>query len=139
MYKRLSAGLLSLLLILTMAIGLTGCGSGKEQPAKTNQTQNNSFSTTDKTSAESNNTVDENSNTSKTFTLDELAKYDGKNGNPAYAAVDGFVYDVSNDRAWRDGQHEAYRAGTDLTEDMANSPHGLGVLKGLPVVGKLAK
>ncbi|MCT6807216.1 MAG: steroid-binding protein, partial [Bombilactobacillus sp.] len=28
------------------------------------------------------------------FTKESLAKYDGKNGNPAYVAINGDVYDV---------------------------------------------
>lgn len=31
----------------------------------------------------------------KKFTREELAQYDGKNGNPAYVAYKGKVYDVS--------------------------------------------
>jgi cytochrome b involved in lipid metabolism len=34
--------------------------------------------------------------TEKIFTTEELAKYDGKNNQPAYIAVDGIVYDVSD-------------------------------------------
>ena len=36
--------------------------------------------------------------TEKTFTLAQLAQYDGQNGQPAYVAVDGVVYDVTNSR-----------------------------------------
>ena len=32
----------------------------------------------------------------KIFTEKELGKYDGQNGNPAYVAIDGVVYDVTN-------------------------------------------
>ena len=38
--------------------------------------------------------------TQRTFTIEELAKFDGKNGRPAYVAVNGMVYDVTNNRAW---------------------------------------
>ncbi|MFH1511967.1 MAG: cytochrome b5 domain-containing protein [Bacillota bacterium] len=74
------------------------------------------------------------------FTLDEFAKFDGKNGNPAYIAVDGVIYDVTNVPQWRNGDHNGFTAGHDLTEEIKNiSPHGLSKLTGLPVVGKLAE
>lgn len=73
-----------------------------------------------------------------TFTLEELAEFDGLNGNPAYVAVDGIVYDVSNVPAWNNGQHNGIMAGGDRTQEIAEmSPHGKRVLNGLPVVGKL--
>lgn len=40
--------------------------------------------------------------TEKTFTLEELVKFDGQNGHKAYVAVNGTVYDVD---AWQEGQH----------------------------------
>jgi predicted heme/steroid binding protein len=73
----------------------------------------------------------------KTFTLDELAAFNGKNGQPAYVAVDGTVYDVTNNRAWKNGQHQNYSAGMDLTEAIKAAPHGTDILKDVPVVGKL--
>ena len=73
-----------------------------------------------------------------TFTLDELKKYDGQNGNPAYVAVDGVVYDVTNANRWKDGKHQdGVTAGADLTDVISQSPHGKDVLKDLPVVGTL--
>lgn len=74
----------------------------------------------------------------KTFTRKELAKFNGQNGQPAYVAVSGIVYDVSNKTAWTGGKHHGNVAGQDLTDTLYNkSPHGDKVLKGLPVVGKL--
>jgi hypothetical protein len=35
------------------------------------------------------------------FTLEELATYNGQNGQPAYIAVEGVVYDVSNSSRWK--------------------------------------
>jgi predicted heme/steroid binding protein len=77
----------------------------------------------------------------KVFTLDELAKFDGKNGNPAYIAVDGVVYDVTNVPEWKGGSHWGrFFAGKDLTTEIKTlSPHGVSKLKGVPVVGTLAK
>jgi predicted heme/steroid binding protein len=72
------------------------------------------------------------------LTVDELAAYDGKDGKPAYVAIKGVVYDVTNVAAWKDGMHKnGLTAGKDLTNEITKSPHGEGVLKNLPVVGKL--
>lgn len=74
----------------------------------------------------------------QTFTKEELAKFDGQNGQPAYVAVNGTVYDVSGKKAWAGGKHHGHVAGQDLTNALLNdSPHGDKVLKDLPVVGKL--
>jgi predicted heme/steroid binding protein len=74
----------------------------------------------------------------KSFTVAELAKYDGQNGNPAYIAVDGIVYDVSAIGAWRDGIHQGkYKAGLDYTDLIKQSPHGTKVLDQAVKVGVL--
>lgn len=76
--------------------------------------------------------------TEKTFTKEELAKFNGQNGQPAYVAVNGIVYDVTDSKAWAGGKHHGHTAGQDLTDALLNdSPHGDRVLKNLPVVGKL--
>lgn len=74
------------------------------------------------------------------LTVDELAAYNGKDGQPAYVAVDGVIYDVTDVPEWAGGEHySGLTAGQDLTEEIKNqSPHGLSVLDGLPVVGTLA-
>ena len=77
----------------------------------------------------------------RTFTLEELSQYNGKDGQPAYVGVDGVVYDVTNVEAWKDGEHKlGLTAGNELTEEITNqSPHGLKVLEGLPIVGELVE
>lgn len=78
--------------------------------------------------------------TEKEFTLDELKKYDGKNGHKAYVAVEGKVYDVTDVKAWAGGEHHGNVAGTDVTDALLNkSPHGSKVLDKLTQVGKLVK
>lgn len=72
------------------------------------------------------------------LTLEELSQYNGKNGNPAYVAVDGVIYDVSESSRWADGEHNGFSAGNDLTEEIKNvSPHGTSTLSRMPVVGKI--
>ncbi|MEA5013177.1 MAG: cytochrome b5 domain-containing protein [Candidatus Limiplasma sp.] len=74
------------------------------------------------------------------LTLEELAAYDGKDGNPAYIAVDGVIYDVSGSSRWKNGEHNGYSAGQDLTDKIKSvSPHGLSVLTRMPVMGKIVE
>ena len=76
----------------------------------------------------------------RTFTIEELKSFNGKDGNPAYVAVDGIVYDVTNIRTWGKGDHNGYEAGKDFTEEIkSKSPHGVKMLNGVPVVGKLVE
>lgn len=83
---------------------------------------------------------DDDSMESKTFTLEQLAVFNGKDGNPAYIAVNGVVYDVSDVGAWPKGKHQGFEAGKDVTDQINEiSPHGTGVLESLPVVGNLAE
>jgi predicted heme/steroid binding protein len=73
------------------------------------------------------------------FSTEELAKFDGKNGNKAYVAVDGNVYDVTPIPAWKDGVHHAgAHAGADMSDFITRSPHGKKVLQKLTQVGTLA-
>lgn len=73
-----------------------------------------------------------------TMTKEELKKYDGKGGNPAYAAVNGIVYDVTNSDAWKDGVHFELLPGNDLTDEFTSCHESnKEVLASLPVVGKI--
>ena len=74
----------------------------------------------------------------KKFTLEELAKYDGRNGNPAYVASNGKVYDVTDSSFWMSGDHlGAHQAGKDLTAEMDIAPHGPENLDRVKLVGVL--
>ncbi|MDD7794460.1 cytochrome b5 domain-containing protein [Clostridium sp. 'White wine YQ'] len=82
--------------------------------------------------------ISNNPSSNKVFTASELAKYNGKNGNPAYVAVDGIVYDVTNAEKWTNGKHEdGIVAGKDLSEVIGKAPHGRKVLKEIPIIGTL--
>ena len=74
------------------------------------------------------------------FTLEELAKYNGKDGNPAYVGYEGKVYDVSDIEAWKGGIHQnQHEAGKDYTDVLNNqAPHApTNLTDNAPVVGTL--
>jgi len=70
------------------------------------------------------------------LTLEELKAFDGTNGNPAYIAIDGKIYDVSVIPNWDGGSHNGFKAGNDLTKEMKEiSPHGVSKLQFVEEVG----
>lgn len=116
-------GIVVMALALVLLRFLTACSAGPQAGAAENTVQQEQTSSTE---------------TMKTFTRDELAQYDGNDGNPAYIAVEGKVYDVTNAPPWSGGKHNGYEAGKDLTDEIkSKSPHGVSKLKGIPVVGTL--
>jgi len=73
----------------------------------------------------------------KSFTKEELSKYDGSNG-VAYIAFSDKVYDVSHSFQWKKGIHQVmHRAGCDLNEALKRAPHGPDMLDRFLVVGEL--
>ena len=53
----------------------------------------------------------------RVFTEKELAKYNGRNGEKSYVAVNGIVYDVTNVPKWRGGNHYGVKAGQVLDKE----------------------
>ncbi|WP_061310816.1 cytochrome b5 domain-containing protein [Clostridium botulinum] len=81
---------------------------------------------------------DNNMTRQKEFTLEELKKYDGSNGNPAYAAVSGIVYDVSYEATWAGGTHFGLYSGKDLSNEFLGCHKGMAeILNKLPKVGTI--
>jgi predicted heme/steroid binding protein len=78
--------------------------------------------------------------TERSFSLQELAEYDGRDGGESFFAFEGKVYDVTDSPMWIDGDHEGeHAAGEDLTAAMADAPHGVESFAGFPAVGVLAE
>ena len=77
----------------------------------------------------------------RTFTLQELAQHNGRDGAPVYIAYAGKVYDASMSWHWRSGDHQViHHAGVDYTEPtdgLDQAPHGPDLLERLPVIGVL--
>lgn len=81
---------------------------------------------------------EQNQNSQRDITIQELAKFNGKDGNPAYVAVNGTVYDVTDNAAWAAASHFGLIAGKDLTGEFASCHAGKQqILSRLRVVGKL--
>lgn len=77
------------------------------------------------------------------LTIGELSKFDGKDGQPTYVAVNEVIYDLTKCHYWKKGDHTpSYGrvvAGRDLTDALKNSPHTEAYIKRYPVVGWLVE
>lgn len=120
---------LLVLSVLLIVLFLSACGQTANQ--EPNAPQASETVSTDTSESNSENTE---------FTIEELAEYNGKDGKPAYIAVDGVVYNVTNASPWKDGEHNGFEAGKVLSDEIKNSsPHGISKLRGLPEVGTIVE
>lgn len=69
------------------------------------------------------------------FTAEELARFNGKDGYPAYVAINWTVYDVTNIAAWGGATHFGLTAGKDVTAAFMSCHENHNLLGDLPVVG----
>lgn len=83
-------------------------------------------------SANSNASTSGSTSSKPVYNASSLAKYNGLNGNPAYVAVDGLVYDFSS--VFRNGSHAGYSAGMDQSAAF-HTHHSTSILSGYTVVG----
>jgi predicted heme/steroid binding protein len=72
------------------------------------------------------------------YTLEELKAYDGEQGEKILIAAYGTVYDVTESRMWKGGQHAMrHKAGDDLTGFLKDAPHDGSVLDRVKKAGVL--
>jgi predicted heme/steroid binding protein len=109
--------LLFLLLLMT-TVGLSACASDTATPTTP--------------------TAPTTETTDRVFTLSELATFNGQNGQPAYVAVDGVVYDVTNNPSWPGGNHRGVQAGQDVSSMIPASHRADMRFEANPIVGTLA-
>lgn len=128
-----------ILLVLMMSLMLVACSSDESTPESTTQTEleteSNTASETETETVADTTQADE---ALPVFSAEELSKYNGKDGNAAYVAYEGKVYDVSNIPAWKNGIHQnQFEAGKDFTDILNNqAPHSPDNLtKNAPIVG----
>lgn len=135
---KLSAKLTSAILIAGVLI--TGCASGTPTVTTSGGTTTAMTTAAATTTAGTTTAQATTSTAGLELTLEELSKFNGKDGNKAYVAVDGIIYDVTDSPAWKNGGHNGFEAGKDLTEPIKNvSPHGVVKLENVPEVGRLVK
>ncbi|MEM1008902.1 MAG: cytochrome b5 domain-containing protein [Myxococcota bacterium] len=67
----------------------------------------------------------------------QLALYNGQDKKQIYVAYEGKIYDVSESRLWKKGQHYEHWAGQDLTEELKDAPHAEEVFLRFKQVGEL--
>ena len=75
----------------------------------------------------------------RVFTPAELARYNGRNGAPAYVAVNGTVYDMTYEPTWGAATHFGLAAGKDLSGAFASCHAGQQFLGRLKAVGKMTR
>lgn len=75
------------------------------------------------------------------ISLAQLSKADGLEGHKCWVAVNGKVYDTTNNPQWKNGEHTPSqgqaKCGKDLTQVISQSPHGTSVLGSLKQIGEL--
>lgn len=130
---------MSFVIIAVLAVGvlLSGLSGASSDDSVKKETR-----TTDSAMLEGNDAPTQNDMAdTPTISLDELATSNGKDGAKCLIAIDGTVYDASDNSQWSNGEHTPSngraKCGEDLTDAIRQSPHGKSVLGELPTVGSL--
>jgi predicted heme/steroid binding protein len=73
------------------------------------------------------------------ITRRKLSLNNGQDRKTIWIAFQGKVYDVTESRLWKNGKHYEHWAGQDLTDELADAPHGIAVFDRWTCVGMLEK
>lgn len=71
------------------------------------------------------------------YTRSQLALRNGQDKPEIWVAHKGVIYDVSESRLWRRGQHYEHWAGQDLTDELPDAPHTDEVFERFKAIGIL--
>lgn len=72
------------------------------------------------------------------YTRNQLALRNGQDKPETWGAYQGFIYEVTESRLWKNGKHYEHWAGQDLTEELADAPHTNAVFSRFKLVGTLS-
>jgi len=72
------------------------------------------------------------------YTKSQLALRNGQDKPEIWVAYNGTIYDVSESRLWRKGQHYEHWAGQDLTSELKDAPHNEWVFQNFDPIGRLS-
>ncbi len=71
------------------------------------------------------------------YTRNQLALRNGQDKPETWVAYQGFIYEVTESRLWKNGKHYEHWAGQDLTEELTDAPHTNAVFSRFKLVGVL--
>jgi len=71
------------------------------------------------------------------YTRSQLALRNGQDKPEIWVAYKGVIYDVSESRLWRRGQHYEHWAGQDLTDELPDAPHTDEVFERFKAIGQI--
>jgi len=73
----------------------------------------------------------------KTYSIAQLALRNGQDRDEIWVAYQGKIYDVTESRLWKKGQHYEHWAGQDLSLELPDAPHTEEVFERYPQIGVL--
>ena len=71
------------------------------------------------------------------YTTFQLALRNGQDREEIWIAYQGYIYDVTDSRLWRNGKHYEHWAGQDLTDELKDAPHTAVVFEKFTPIGRL--
>ena len=71
------------------------------------------------------------------YTTYQLALRNGQDREEIWIAYQGYIYDVTDSRLWRNGKHYEHWAGQDLTDELKDAPHTAVVFEKFTPIGRL--
>ena len=71
------------------------------------------------------------------YTKSQLALRNGQDKPEIWVAYQGIIFDVTESRLWRKGQHYEHWAGQDLTDELPDAPHSHEVFERFKAIGQL--